>query len=126
MKSIKFTPEMTQAIIDGRKTHTRRVIKSHVPLGSWGETMKFCPYQYGERLFVQDGLVIKVNAVWSERLQDISDDDCLAEGVNQGFVPLSYAFFELWESIYGNDPVKGWDANPWVWVIEFEKVEAKS
>lgn len=33
------------------------------------------------------------------------------------------AFKYLWQSIHGDDPVKGWAANPLVWVIEFERIK---
>ena len=67
-----------------------------------------------------------------ERLQDISEEQALAEGVHfdkrrwfatdeggPAFTWPQHAFEHLWRSINGAD---GWDANPWVWVVEFKRV----
>lgn len=52
---ILFSTPMVQAILDGRKTMTRRVVKSGVPLGNWSETAKKCPYgQPGDILWVRE------------------------------------------------------------------------
>lgn len=67
-----------------------------------------------------------ITGVRVERLQDISDADALAEGVSANeHSPARYVFGSLWQSIYGADNPKSWQANPWVWVIEFERMEAK-
>lgn len=56
-----------------------------------------------------------------ERLQDITDADAIAEGIEYGKCLNHVACFEdLWNSINA-DRGYGWDKNPWVWVIEFEK-----
>lgn len=39
------------------------------------------------------------------------------------FCGSSLAFSRLWKSIYGND---SWDQNPWVWVVEFRRVEQQA
>jgi len=56
-----------------------------------------------------------------EKLQEITDHDAMAEGVNATDYGKShrYGFSCLWESINGPG---AWDANPWVWVIEFRKL----
>lgn len=61
---------------------------------------------------------LKVTDVRVERLQDIDDDGIVSEGLEIGC-----DFENIW-----NDTIKksdllhyGWDANPWVWVIEFER-----
>ena len=33
------------------------------------------------------------------------------------------AFITLWDSIYTDNPASNWHANPWVWVVEFERIE---
>lgn len=65
-------------------------------------------------------LFLRVTDVTAERLQDIDDDGVVAEGLEIGD-----PFDELWNStIKKSEREKyGWDANPWVWVIEFERVE---
>ena len=68
-------------------------------------------------------ITLEINSVRVERLQDISEADAMAEGVNAGkYLGLeranARAFSELWESINGPD---SWAANPWVWVIEFRR-----
>lgn len=86
-------------------------------------------------------ITLEITDIRVERLQDITPKDCLKEGINTGLRELNNkkglsidfakardnaylaVFSRLWQSIYSNDPVKGWDANPWVWVIEFKRVE---
>ena len=67
---------------------------------------------------------LEVVSVRVERLQEITYDDCLREGMwNYGTdVDTLAAFQELWQNLnakHGYD----WDINPWVWVVEFKKVE---
>ena len=90
-------------------------------------------------------ITLEVTGVRVERLRDISEEDALAEGVERGngrwmvgdesyqrdiygfWVPgrherhnaPSHAFRSLWESINGPG---SWDANPFVWVVEFRRV----
>ncbi|EOA3031022.1 hypothetical protein ACHZHX_004582, partial [Yersinia enterocolitica] len=72
-----------------------------------------------------------ITGVRVERLQDISEQDARAEGVKawrgpaEELVGGKLAFFELWDSIYGQKEGENWQANPWVWVINFERMEAK-
>lgn len=86
-------------------------------------------------------IFLKVKSVRVERLQDISETDAIDEGIEREpglpFVvrwkdylntdeelefPES-SFSTLWKSINGSE---SWDANPWVWVIEFERIERPS
>lgn len=69
-------------------------------------------------------ITLEVTGVRVERLQDISEADALAEGVDS--LPLDTRlatprldFSALWESINGSG---SWDANPWVWVVEFRRI----
>lgn len=71
-------------------------------------------------------ITLEVTAVRVERLQDISVTDAMAEGVVKvnlrGLGPCMewrYAYEDLWTNINGPG---SWDANPWVWVIEFRRV----
>ena len=81
-------------------------------------------------------ITLEITAVRVDRLQEISEVDAKAEGIEptmpnpghwnwrdylidggQTHAVLSYK--TLWESINGPG---SWDANPWVWVVEFKKV----
>ena len=68
-------------------------------------------------------ITVELVAVRVEPLNDISRGDCMAEGCPfpnlAGKTDPRAWFAELWNSI--NEP-GSWDANPWVWVIEFLKV----
>ena len=50
MKKIMFSDKilLTQAVLDGTKTMTRRLLKEGTPLGNWAETEKHLPYKVGE------------------------------------------------------------------------------
>lgn len=198
-KPILFNTAMTQAILDGRKTTTRRIIKPQMPenviktcevdplgymsyqtsdtyLGGWRNTK--APYAVGDTLWVRetwqnipdddgnnfiyladedntpfckddDGnpiylkwrpsihmpreaarLFLRVTDVRVERIQDISYEDCMKEGIKQisgsglydcgldkYYSNSKQAFEKLWENLYHN-----WSNNPWVWVIHFERI----
>lgn len=79
-------------------------------------------------------ILLEITDVRVERLNAISQEDAQAEGLElTGWRP-TYSdpdsggealtpydnFAQLWESIYGEE---SWKANPWVWVIEFKRVE---
>lgn len=76
---------------------------------------------------------LRVTNVRAERLQDMNGQDILMEGVNCHVHPEAdyfegnqkMMFEELWNSTIKKDDLEsyGWDANPWVWVIEFERCE---
>jgi hypothetical protein len=76
-------------------------------------------------------ITLEITDVRVERLQEITLGDICKEGLASSiydFKPVQagfLAFEELWDSIYGPD---SWDANPWVWVIEFKRIgqEAKA
>ncbi|MFO3675741.1 hypothetical protein ACKWMZ_26645 [Pseudomonas protegens] len=208
---------MVRAILEGRKTVTRRVCKpqpsanahttcaSGNPMGAWWETGKDinrCPHSKpGDRLWVRESLgydceygnyfaaggkhgetvylcslfddehaqagpsydgllpersvpsihlhrrysriLLEITDVRVERLQDISEEQALAEGIvgvafrpDDGFpictgymvgpddgksvleTTAAKAFAKLWQSTGGD-----WEANPWVWVVEFRRVQ---
>ncbi|MBK0546386.1 hypothetical protein GZ027_10055 [Klebsiella pneumoniae] len=81
-------------------------------------------------------ILLEITDVRVERLNAISGEDARAEGIIDGGClncgepepcgcanpepDATDAFAYLWQSIYGQD---NWNANPWVWVIEFKRVE---
>ncbi len=79
-------------------------------------------------------IFLRVKNVRVERLQEITEEDARAEGVKpirsalgqiyvQDDHSIGYrlAFEELWNEINAKRGY-GWDTNPWVWVIEFERI----
>lgn len=180
-KPILFNTEMVRAILDGRKTQTRRLVKN-IPLqepyfevvdgtpyacdgdGEWHPAVEFSPIQKGDVLYVRETwakvpgvppyiykatfgagekkwrpsihmpkeaarLFLRVTWVRCERLQDMIPEDCANDG---GFEPeaikavgIAPLFGTLWDSTLRKDVLAkyGWAANPWVWVIEFERCE---
>ncbi|MCP6123496.1 hypothetical protein NL458_05135 [Klebsiella pneumoniae] len=70
-------------------------------------------------------ILLEITDVRVERLQSITlGDICKEVGCGlYDFRPATYGlqvWEELWKSIYG---AENWQANPWVWVIEFKRVE---
>nr|DAR00571.1 MAG TPA: ASCH domain protein [Caudoviricetes sp.] len=65
---------------------------------------------------------LKVTDVRVERLQDTTDDDAEAEGCFD-YTSTALGFFDVWDSTIKKSNLNcyGWNANPWVWVIEFER-----
>lgn len=203
-RPIIFSTESVRAILEGRKTQTRRVIKPQPEQSPnckidirWGfryfnkehldEMNRFCPYgQVGEGLWVRetwalrnDGkqvihkagyedivraldlqefakeqglpmpnikwrsaffmprwasrITLEITEVRVERLQEISEEDVMAEG--EPYMPLpkegllSFGYTKPYKYTrehfaYAWDPLNtkrgyGWETNPWVWVILF-------
>lgn len=194
---ILFSTPMVQAILKGRKTQTRRVVKidgmlpytGMKPLSThecgsvfyfWGNKEIKCPYgQPGDVLWVRESfypliseglkgkyfykadlekqgfvfkwkpsihmpkeacrIFLRITNVRVERLQDISEKDAIAEGIEEAefdrvnncrvfkyygwqnaVTDEKESFKSLWQSINGE---QSWNDNPWVWVIEFERVK---
>lgn len=67
---------------------------------------------------------LKVTDVRVERLQDITEDGAEAEGCFD-YTSTALGFPDVWDSTIKKSDLDsyGWDANPWVWVIEFERCE---
>ena len=66
-------------------------------------------------------ILLEIVGVRIERLQEIGPDDALAEGigpVGRGGDPV-LAYRSVWERING---AGSWDANPWVWAVEFRRL----
>jgi hypothetical protein len=105
--------------------------------GHWGQyrNARFLPMRFRR-------LELEVVAVRVERLQAISTADSVAEGIEVVYRDGPDVFYKrysqpgkwhkqlmptqsyrtLWESINGPDC---WEANPWVWVVEFQVVQPK-
>lgn len=196
IKPILFNTEMVQAILDGRKTCTRRIVKNVscrtyriepvyengrfqfdcfyssyvVALDAYADFCMPClpPYQQGDILYVretwshpivpsdknryvyradevaEDGfkneahiwhpsihmpkeaarIWLRVTDVRVERLQDMTDDDAEAEGCFD-YTSTALGFPDVWDSTIKKSDIGrcGWAANPWVWVVEFERCE---
>jgi len=126
MKTIKFINDLIPAILEGRKTQTRRVFKGQEP--------KYLPK---DLVIVENDnnipITIKIKDVHLERCHDISWEDCLKEGLEtefsgiEGIQDLEKKWEKLWDSIYGGfneDLIHfAYKFNPKVWVIEFELVQ---
>ena len=84
-------------------------------------------------------ILLEITNVRVERLNAISEEDARAEGIIDGGClncgepdpcgcanpepDATDAFAYLWQSIYGQE---NWNANPWVWVIEFKRIEEQT
>jgi hypothetical protein len=101
-----------------------------MPDDSPSETARWTPSIHMPRWASR--LTLRITDVRVQRLQEISEADARAEGaplelrlldsVRLGATASHTGGFErLWESIHGPD---SWAANPWVWVIEFRRIEA--
>ena len=164
-RPILFSTEMVRAILDDRKTMTRRVVKPQppedwgvkCPYGKIGDVLwvreTFCKYK-GDYLYKADfdpltrkeferdnkwkpsifmprsasRISLRITNIRVERLNDITEEDAKLEGVIYPANPVieNYGngyrtnFRLLWESINGK---ASWGQNPWVWVIEFERLK---
>ena len=147
---ILFSTEMIKAILEGRKTQTRRVMKQKdITLAGLrgivnGTQPAFgpCPYGgVGDRLWVKrtrftmkaDTLCwLEITGVRVERLQEITEEDAKQEGIifveeetpaySSNWHPCAIKNFALlWDSL---NTKRGypWDTNPWVWCIEFRRL----
>ncbi len=183
-KPILFNTAMVRAILEGRKTQTRRLVK---PQGikcykgayskgyilsttvnsmycadilwvreTWQESECFDFHVKGKYAYLANDyenelsqeykikwrpsihmpraaarLFLRVTNVRVERLQDITPDDCekegmdawIDDGVHDPGDAMYLQFKNLWDSVYKKQDF-GWDVNPWVWVIDFERVTA--
>lgn len=105
----------TKTTLAYRATHKREDLQE-----GWNETIKWTPAIHMPRWASR--ILLEITDVRVERLRSMSQDDARAEGVIAASGPMEagLAFRELWDSIYGPE---SWRDNPWVWVIEFKRVE---
>lgn len=195
MKKIMFNDKygLTQAVLEGRKTQTRRIAdtagrlrditvrqaleevnKGRACLFDEGRPLALSAYKLGEtiaiaqkyadlaydgeffrllgkvifekgsynKMFVKADFMphrIRITNIRVERLQDISEEDCIAEGVwrdnNVGLEGTTYWYHGLANSSFRTakeayasliDRISGkgtWESNPWVFVYDFELVK---
>lgn len=115
---IKFTDENLTKIALGKKTMTRRIAgQAGTDSGAQkvfvGETMIVCNVEG-----VDTGVRCRCVAVKRECLQDISEQDAVAEGC-KGIDD----FKRVWGTIYKEDSERGWGRNPQVFAYEFEPIK---
>jgi hypothetical protein len=176
MKKIMFNDKygLTQAVLEGKKTMTRRIVPKDTPLGNFVETEKKSRYRTGDvvavaqkymdlpnpfqgrgttyidaagwrnKMFVRAEDMphhILITDVRIERLKDISDDDCIREGI-QEMEPCGetggplYCFSNPHEGWWFCSPREAfevlinkicpnltWESNPWVFVYTFSLEE---
>ncbi|HAJ2463845.1 TPA: hypothetical protein P7N13_001904 [Escherichia coli] len=72
-------------------------------------------------------ILLEITDVRVERLRDMSEADAKAEGATPATYKITppeavyrVGFGDIWRSIYGQD---NWLSNPWVWVIEFKRIQ---
>jgi hypothetical protein len=146
-RPILFSTEMVRAILDGRKTQTRR-LHNHGEIGdrlwvreTWklssghvwfkadgeppqeeidmqGGRWRWRPSIFLPRVFSR--IILEITGVRQERLQDITNTDRIAEGILKSTNrDMFLAFQRLWDSINAKRGY-AWDTNPMVWAIEFK------
>ncbi len=143
MKTMKFAEQFVPLIEQGLKTQTRRLIEPQPTgqifkkYGCWGSAWFDAEWISGfefDEIFSVNGtdLYCQIVNVRVERVQNISQEDVVAEGGPRshssidivsrefGYKDFSRSWFaQKWDSIYPGS----WDRNDWVWVYEFKKVE---
>jgi hypothetical protein len=125
-KEVRLTPACLRAIDAGRKSQMRSVVK-RAP-GEAPDQATVCPLgSPGDFLRAAEGVVLRITGVRMERLQEISEQDIGREGGMWHETPPAEpmerdreGFARWWDEVHASPEVK-WAANPWVWVIEFER-----
>ncbi|EOX3911690.1 hypothetical protein D9H19_02985 [Escherichia coli] len=72
-------------------------------------------------------ILLEITDVRVERLHDMSEADAKAEGASPATYKITppeavyrVGFGDIWRGIYGQE---NWLSNPWVWVIEFKRIQ---
>lgn len=103
-------------LVPDKDTHRYEWAKGQAPT-RWRPSI-FMPRE-AARLF------LKVRGVWVEQLQSISSYDAMREGMEVDILRDEYdpveLFQETWDAINAKRGC-GWESNPWVWVIAFERI----
>lgn len=129
-----FSPDMLQAVLEGRKTQTRRPWKygdqyetnwdygnlaspENAVYAVWRSKRRKWSlnkaYAVQPRQGAKGGAHIRLVAIRKERISDITDEDARAEGFAD-----REGFFAKWRELYGDNA----DMTAWVWVLTFELV----
>ncbi len=107
----------TKSTLAYRATHKREDLED-----GFYDTIKWTPSIHMPRWASR--ILLEITDVRVERLKSISDGDAIREGCSIADMKsgdcVADVFARLWASIYG---AESWNANPWVWVIEFKRVE---
>lgn len=96
---------------------------------TYSKLLKYADKKWNPSLFMPKEaarIFLKVKDVRVERLQDITGEQAVCEGTKETFPPLAVdEFRDIWNSTINKSDLElyGWDANPYVWVIEFERNE---
>jgi hypothetical protein len=119
---------------------TRYAYAADTPAGSYGDQcrkdygLKWKPSIHMPR--VASRILLEVVGVRVERVQSINADDAMAEGIvrmaDGGYASGKdgahyhaasawHSYASLWEAINGPG---SWEANPWVWVVEFRRTSS--
>lgn len=122
IQSMKNFEKNVKFLYKARPTKLNEV---HVSNKRYEEMLKFeCKNGWQPSLFMPKEaarIFLRVTGIRIERLQDITEKGIKAEGITEEWP--SYArdkFQELWDS---TTKEYKWRLNPYVWVIEFERIE---
>lgn len=126
-----WTPDAMETAVQYRADMRARILSGRY-VGADEASGNWSPSIFMRRWMSR--ITLEIAAVRVERLQDISEADAKAEGVTP--FPAdpegdywtdgkhATAYHHLWNEINGWDAAGSWDANPWVWVLEFKRVDA--
>lgn len=127
----------TRGLSEGRHTSILYKYGEKMPCNKVGLAGSSYYTDWKNKLFMPASAArhfIKITSVHAERLQNISNEDCIREGIVfdgalyiNGFDKIQYiepraAYKALINSINGKNT---WDNNPWVWVYDYELVDRK-